>query len=432
MWNAPPEELVALLEHEGLRRGYLVTLPGEDRMIPSHPVLAPLAQAISADARDYHGHEGVFFELGEATGGLLTAFLHRTMRGQGAGGVRLARYETVEALVRDGLRLSRGMGHKNALAGLWWGGGKGVIARDPGRDDTDRRRRDALYRDYGRFVSGLRGAYVTAEDAGTEPADMVAVHSTTRFTTCVPEDLGGSGNPSRLTAAGVAVAMEAALRYLGRGDLSGKTVAIQGLGHVGRFLVGELTARGARRIIGADVRPEHVGRARREHPDSPLEARIVAPDDTAILAEEADIVSPNALGACLNRRTIAELRAPIVCGGANNQLEDPEADSRRLHDRGVLYVPDFLANRMGIVNCSNEQYGRLESDPAILAHLDHRAPHGIYQRSLEIFARARASGRPTALEAEALAEELSLQPHPLWPHRAQAIILELVRSGWAD
>ena len=151
-------------------------------------------------APDFAEHEAMFFEVGETTGALLAAFLHQTTRGQGAGGVRHWRYATFGDFVKDGLRLSRGMGRKNALAGLFWGGGKGVIQRQAGDRYKDPEYRRVLYEEYGRFMTSLRGACVTAEDVGTTPPDMASIFRTTRFVTCIPETVGGSGNPSPATA----------------------------------------------------------------------------------------------------------------------------------------------------------------------------------------------------------------------------------------
>jgi glutamate dehydrogenase/leucine dehydrogenase len=138
------------------------------------------------------------------------------------------------------------------------------------------------------------------------------------------------------------------------------------------------------------------------------------------------------VGAILNPETIPSIRTRIVCGAANNQLEDPKRDAEALRKKGILYVPDFLANRMGIVNAANEQYGRMENDPAIHAHLDKGTPWGIYKRCMDVFARSKASGRTPADEASDLADELSQAPHPIWGHRGQEIINYLVRSGWAS
>ena len=431
LWTAPTKQLIDTLAEAGLHRGVLIWDQDAGTLQTTHPALNPIRDALLADERDFDAHEALFFEIGSESGHLLTAALHRTRRGQGAGGVRYWSYNSVEGFVRDALRLSRGMGRKNALAGLWWGGGKGVIARRADSNHHDPAVRAAVFRDYGRFISGLRGCYVTAEDVGTTPADMIHIHATTRFTTCVPPTLGGSGNPSILTARGVVVAMEAALQWLDRGDLAGKTVAMQGLGNVARYMIGDLLERDVARIIGVDIDPGSVQEARDRFPDPRLEARLIQAGDQSILAAEADVLAPNAVGGTLRPATIPNIRAPIVCGAANNPLEDPDRDARALHERDILFVPDFLANRMGIVNCANEQYGWIPTDPAVESHLDRDSEHGIHQRCLAVFERARESGATPMAEAERLADELSEQLHPIWGHRSQDLIRYLLESGWA-
>lgn len=426
-WDRSPEELRDLLQREGVRLAYVVTRT-TGKMESSHPVLRSLADAIAA-SEDYGGHEGAFFTVGRDSGHLLAAFVHRTRRGQAAGGVRFWSYATLGEMVTDGLRLSLAMGQKCALAGLWWGGGKGVIARRPDVDHREADVRRRIYADYGRFLTSLRGCYVAAEDVGTTPADMAWIHSTTRHTTCIPPELGGSGNPSRLTATGVVVAMEAALEFLGRGTLTGKTVALQGLGNVASFMIGDLLDRGVGRIVGADVDAGRVDEVRRLYPEAPFEGRVVSPDDRTLLAEECDVLAPNAVGTCLNPDTIPTIRAPIVCGAANNQLARTKRDAGALKERGIVYVPDFLANRMGIVHCANEQYGVFEDDPAILAHLERDVPFGIYQRTLEVLRRAERTGTTPAGEAERMANELTQEPHPIWPDRGRQIIESLVEHG---
>ncbi len=401
-----------------------------DRVVASHGFLEPIAEAMAADRRDYHQHRAVFVEVGVESEHLLTAFIHKTVRGQAAGGVRFWPYATIESLFRDGLRLARGMGHKNALAGLWWGGGKGVIARRPDVDHRNDDVRRGVYRDYGRFITGLRGCYVTAEDAGTTAPDMARIFETTRHTTCIPPTVGGSGNPSVLTAAGVVVAMEAGLHATGRGSLEGKIIVSEGLGNVARHMVGPLLDRGVARIIAADIDRHAIELAREMHPDARLDARLVEANDRSILFEQGDILAPNALGASLCSETIPRIAAPLVCGAANNQLADPERDAIALAARSIVYVPDFLANRMGIVNCANEQYGRLDDDPAILAHLSRDAPFGIFCRVVEVLRRSEASKKTPAAEAEQLAEELSNEPHPLWNDRGQQIIDALIDGEW--
>ncbi len=431
-WAESVDTLREAMKSQRLWRGYVVSDPDTQGVKTSHPVFESVAEAIGSDTRDYRRHEGCFFEIGRESDHLLSACVHWTKRGQAAGGVRFWSYDTVEGFVRDGLRLSRGMGQKNALAGLWWGGGKGVVARRKDKNHLDPAVRRAVYRDYGRFMTGLGGCYVTAEDAGTTPDDMAVLYTMTRHTTCIPETLGGSGNPSVLTATGVVVAMEAALEHQGMGTLEGKDVVMQGLGNVSLYMIGDLVARRVRRIVGVDIEESTIERAKQKYPDAPLALRCVARGDLSIFAEAGDVLAPNAVGAMLNPNTIPLIKARIVCGAANNQLEDPRRDAEALRQRGILYVPDFLANRMGIVNAANEQYGRMDNDPAIYAHLDRGTPWGIYRRCMDVFARAKASGRTPADEASDLADELSQELHPIWGHRGLEIINYLVRSGWAN
>jgi glutamate dehydrogenase/leucine dehydrogenase len=397
----------------------------------SNPKLDALAQSLMANTRDYRHHQAVFLEIGEETGALCGAFLQRTRRGQGIGGVRLWSYDTVASFMEDGLRLSLGMGRKNALAGLWWGGGKGVIARSPGQQHADPTYRTKLFHDYGRFITSLRGAYVTAEDVGTTPEDMAAIYEVTRFVACAPERVGGSGNPSPATARGVVSAMEAALDHLQLGSLEGKVIAMQGVGNVGSSMLGLLLERGVARVVAAEVSDELVRSLRHRYPTDRVSVRAVAPADREILAEKCDIMAPNALGGILNPDSIARLRTRIVCGAANNQLLDQERDAALLEKRGILYVPDFVANRMGIVNCANEQYGSFDNDPAITRHFDRGWQGSVYQVTRAVLERGAASHITSAGAANQLADELAEQPHPIFPDRAAAIIRGLMAQGWA-
>lgn len=407
------------------------------RLVSSHAVLQPLADQLADDWRDFDCHEGIFVQIAPGTGTLQGAFVHRTCRGQAAGGVRFWTYDTVLDYLRDGLRLSKGMTQKNALAGLWWGGGKGVMARGTGAgaraggpaDDGLRR---LIYEEYGQFMTSLRGCYITAEDVGTSPEDMAAIFSRTRFATCIPPELGGSGNPSAPTALGVVRGMEAALHHLGMGTLEGKTVAVQGLGHVGEPLVGYLHARGVGRVVGTDIDPGRESALRALYPGLDLTVRTVLRGDCSLFSEPADILSPNATGAILGELTIPTIAARIVCGAANNQLEDPSEDDLRLEERGILYLPDFLVNRMGIVNCADEQFGYVDSDPAFRRHLGTDWENSIYALSLQVLREADCSGRTPHRVAVEMADQRSFEPHPLTGHRGREIIQTLVRAGWAE
>jgi glutamate dehydrogenase/leucine dehydrogenase len=426
-----PHEFAARLRALGLRRAAIVQSATRG-LYCSHPKLADLAQSLLANTRDYDRHQAVLLELGEQTGVLMGAFLHRTRRGQGVGGVRLWNYESVADFLNDGLRLARGMGRKNALAGLWWGGGKGVIARPPGQLHADPAYRARLFQDYGRFITSLRGAYVTAEDVGTVEADMAEIYRSTRYVVCVPESVGGSGNPSPATARGVVSAMEGALDYQGRGDLKGKTVALQGVGNVGRSMLECLLERGVARVIAADVSAAAIRTLRERFPGDRVQLRVVAAGDQDILAEPCDVLAPNALGGSLNPDTIGRLRTQLVCGAANNQLLDPIRDARLLRERGITFVPDFVANRMGIVHCANEAYGSFPGDPAITRHFDPGWEGSVYRVTQNVLRRADTSGITSTEAANALADELANEPHPIFPDRTAAILESLLADGWAD
>ena len=427
-----PSEFVALLEHENIRRFYFVYDPMRRVVASSHPSLRPIAKFLEDDHRDFSGHEGLFFQVTEKHATLQGAFVHRTCRGQAAGGVRYWAYDTVEDFLRDGLRLARGMTHKNALAGLWWGGGKGVMARNPAIDPGDPEARSYLYREYGKFISSLRGCYVTAEDVGTSVPDIAEVFSRTRFTTCIPPHWGGSGNPSIPTARGVVAGMEAALEFLGMSGLEGKTVAVQGTGNVGGPLIGFLFEKGVKAVTACDINPETAAAARRDFAGRGLEVQTIARADDSIFRAACDIFSPNATGAILNPRTIPLLRTKIVCGASNNQLEDPTRDDRGLLERGIAYVPDFLVNRMGIVNAANEQYGYVRNDPLFERHLSRDWDRSIFQTTRRVLEESRAAGRPTGQIAVRLAEELSFEKHPIFGHRGRLIIDSLVEGRWHE
>jgi glutamate dehydrogenase (NAD(P)+) len=358
---------------------------------------------------DFREHQAAFFQVGETSGQLHSVFLHRTARGPGAGGVRRQAYPRMLGLVTDGLRLAVGMGYKNALAGLWWGGGKGVIGCRLQAPDLD-----TVYEEFGLFISSLNGCYVTAEDVGTKPHNMATVFSKTRFTTCIPPRFGGSGNPSPATARGVFRGIEAALKFLELGDWSYRTVAIQGLGEVGFRLASLLHQAGATlRVFDPDPAKMQETLA--------LDARHQASTNDGILSEEVDVLAPCALGAVLNPETIPKLRCKAICGAANNQLEDDTRDALSIHQRNVLFIPDFVVNRMGIVNCADEQYGRLHPDPTIERHLGWEWEQAIGPVVLRLLERARKASQPPVFEANSIAQELIREEHPMWPGRAKEI-----------
>ena len=426
-----PLRLVERLLADGTPRAYLVRDPESGRYRASHPLLRDVADFLDADRRDCLEHEAVFLEANES-GALVAAFLHKTTRGQAQGGLRHSPYETLEDFLRDGLRLSLGMTRKNSTAGLWWGGGKGIISQVPGDAHADPDYRSSLYRAYGAFISSLRGCYVTAEDAGTSPLDMEDVYRTTRFVTCVPLAVGGSGNPSQRTAGGVVVAMEAALEFRGMGGLEDKTIAMQGTGNVGSAMIPLLLDKNVARIVTSEISLERHDALLDTFAGLPVEVRLTHWGNHEILAEPCDILAPSALGGVLGPKTIPSIQASIVCGPANNQLVNDERDADLLFERGIDYVPDYIANRMGIVHCANEQYGHVPDDPMVARHLDRNWPCSIQRMTLRILEDAHARGVSPVAAANRLADELAEDPHPVWGKRAREIIASLVEERWHE
>ncbi|HEX4602737.1 MAG TPA: Glu/Leu/Phe/Val dehydrogenase [Candidatus Angelobacter sp.] len=330
------------------------------------------------------GYERVVCGTDEAAGYHGIVVIHSTALGPAVGGTRYWSYPTEDDAVTDALRLARGMTYKNALAGLPAGGGKSIVMRGNAAVD-----REQLFRAHGRLVNSLGGKYITAEDVGTSPSDMEYI---LKETTYVAGLQGRSGDPSPHTARGVFRAMQAAAKHRwGSNDLSGKAVSIQGCGHVGYFLAGELVRVGAKLIV-ADVDQTKVKHMVEDHG-----ASAVTPEE--IYSVTADVFAPCALGGVLNDQTIPQLKTALVVGGANNQLLEPRHGDL-LEQRGILYAPDYAANAGGVINgCCIEMLGW--DVPRTLAKTD-----AIYDTLLKIFAMAERERIPTYLAADRLAEEL--------------------------
>ena len=224
--------------------------------------------------------------------------------------------------------------------------------------------------------------------------------------------------------------MEAALDFLQIGKLEGKTVVVQGLGHVGEPLINFLFERNVKKIIGTDINQEIINSIKNKFSEKNLEIRLVDKNDLSIFSEDCDIFSPNATGAILNSKTISLLKAKIICGAANNQLEDMHVDGNLLHKKGIVYVPDFLTNRMGIVTCANEQYGYINNDPLIENHFSREWKHSIFNLTKQVLTEAKEKNIPTAEIALMLADKLSKENHPIFGHRGKEIIKSLVENEW--
>ncbi|HUJ57907.1 MAG TPA: Glu/Leu/Phe/Val dehydrogenase [Kofleriaceae bacterium] len=327
----------------------------------------------------------VHFKLDKATHLRAIVAIHDTRLGPALGGCRFIEYDSDEAALIDALRLARGMTYKAALAGLPHGGGKSVIIRPRLRFD-----RVALFRAFGRFIEDLRGHYITAEDSGTGLEDMEIVRTQTKYVTGVDPSHGGSGDPSPFTALGVRRGIEACVKFkLGRADLQGVHIAVQGVGHVGYHLCKELHAAGAKLTV-ADVDKLKSERAQRE-----FGAAIV--DIQHIPSVECDVFAPCALGAGINDDTVPHLRARIVAGAANNQLAEPRHGDD-LHARGILYAPDYAINAGGLINVAQEAKGY---DPKVARDKTLK----IYDTILDICERSKKLAAPTYKVADILVEE---------------------------
>jgi leucine dehydrogenase len=280
-------------------------------------------------------HEDIVFVQDKATGLKAIIAVHDTTLGPALGGCRVWPYENPADALTDALRLSRGMTYKNSLAGLDLGGGKAVIIADPRKDKSE-----ALMEAFGRHVERLSGTYITAEDVGVSPDDMEAVARQTAHVRGTKAT--GLGDPSPYTALGVFEGIKASAKFVyGSSDLSGKTVSVQGLGHVGHDVARQLYEAGARLIV-SDIHAPAVLRA-----IDAFGATAVDPAEAHMV--EADIFVPCALGAGLNARTVPQIQAKIVAGAANNQLQTP-ADGEALKKRGILYAPDYAINAGGVIS----------------------------------------------------------------------------------
>jgi len=337
---------------------------------------------------DFDEHEAIHFITNEKCGLRAIVAVHSTHLGPAAGGCRFWHYAKDEEALVDALRLSRGMSYKNAMAGLPLGGGKSVILANEERTKTP----DQLHA-FGKAVEKLAGQYITAEDVGISVSDMIEVARSTRYVAGLPNSPGDvGGDPGPHTSLGVFLGIKAAVKWaLGKDSLKGLHIALQGAGSVATGVALHACAEGARLSI-ADVDEDKAKKLAQRSGGT-----LVSPEE--ILTIEADVLSPCALGAILNEASIAQLKVPIVAGGANNQLATPE-DGERLHDRKILYAPDYVINAGGIINVSTEYLG--DGDTSVV----RRRIEGIPVRLEQIWSEGAETGRDPAAVADAMAQRL--------------------------
>ncbi|CAM1349537.1 Glu/Leu/Phe/Val family dehydrogenase [Tenacibaculum crassostreae] len=314
----------------------------------------------------FDNHEQIVFCNDEDTGLKAIIGIHNTTLGPALGGTRMWQYKSEWDALNDVLRLSRGMTYKSAITGLNLGGGKAVII-----GDAKTQKNDALMRKFGEFVNSLSGKYITAEDVGMETRDMDVIREVTPHVTGVSEAIGGSGNPSPVTAYGVYMGMKAAAKYkFGTDNLEGKKVLVQGVGHVGETLVKHITDEGAQVILN------DINEARLEELSKKYGANVVLGND--IYGLDLDIYAPCALGATINDASIAQLKAKVIAGAANNQLANELKHGTMLKEKGIAYAPDFLINAGGIINVYAEVVGYDKAESL-------KRTENIYNTTLEIF-----------------------------------------------
>ena len=334
---------------------------------------------------EQYDYEQLVFCQDEASGLKAIIAIHDTTLGPALGGTRMWTYESEEAAIEDALRLAKGMTYKNAAAGLNLGGGKTVIIGDPRKDKNEE-----MFRAFGRYIQGLNGRYITAEDVGTTVADMDLIHEETDYVTGISPAFGSSGNPSPVTAYGVYRGIKAAAKEaFGTDSLEGKTIAVQGIGNVAYNMCRHLHEEGANLIV-TDINKEAVQRAVDE-----FGAKAVDIND--IYGVECDIFAPCALGAIINDETIPQLKAKVIAGAANNQLKETRHGDA-IHEMGIVYAPDYVINAGGVINVADELYG-YNSERAM------KKVEQVYNNVERVIEIAKRDNVPTYVAADRMAEE---------------------------
>ncbi|MEG9297358.1 branched-chain amino acid dehydrogenase [Mangrovibacillus sp. Mu-81] len=332
-----------------------------------------------------YDYEQLVFCQDEVSGLKAIIAIHDTTLGPALGGTRMWTYESEEAAIEDALRLARGMTYKNAAAGLNLGGGKTVIIGDPRKDKNEE-----MFRAFGRYIQGLNGRYITAEDVGTTVADMDLIHEETDYVTGISPAFGSSGNPSPVTAYGVYRGMKAAAKAaFGTDSLEGKTIAVQGVGNVAYNMCKHLHEEGANLIV-TDIHKESVDRAVND-----FGAKAVDPSE--IYSVDCDIFAPCALGAIINDETISQIKAKVIAGAANNQLKETRHGDA-IHEMGIVYAPDYVINAGGVINVADELYG-YNSERAM------KKVEQVYNNVERVIEIAKRDNVPTYVAADRMAEE---------------------------
>ncbi|QNO16176.1 Glu/Leu/Phe/Val dehydrogenase [Alkalicella caledoniensis] len=334
------------------------------------------------------GHEQLVFNHDKTSGLKALIAIHDTTLGPALGGCRMWPYETEEEAIRDVLRLSKGMTYKSGASGCDYGGGKSLIWGDPKKDKSE-----AMFRAFGRYVDCFKGRFSTGTDVGTTFHDFIIARKETPHVGALPEEYGGGGNSSIITAFGTWKGIKAAAsEAFGTDSLEGKTVSVQGLGKVGYYLVKHLIEEGAK-VVGTDIVQDHIDKVVADFP----QVTIVKPEE--IYSQECDIFSPNALGAIINDDTIPQLKCKAIAGAANNQLAEPRHGDI-IREKGIVYAPDYVVNAGGLIQVVDEmEPGGYNKGRA------YRKAATIYDMLIQIFDISRRDNVPTHIAADKLVEE---------------------------
>ncbi|GAB4134529.1 MAG: leucine dehydrogenase [Ignavibacteriales bacterium] len=333
-----------------------------------------------------NGHEQLVYCLNEEAGLKAIIAIHDTTLGPALGGTRMLNYVSETDAINDALRLSKAMTYKAAVAGLNFGGGKAVILKNDNLEN-----KELLFRTFGKFVDGLGGRFIAAEDMGTDVKDMEFVRMETKYVTGISKAIGGSGDPTPVTAYGVYVGMKAcAKEKWGNESLRGRKIAIQGAGQVARHLSEYLFNEGAELFV-ADIDNNKIKRLLEM-----IKATVVSPEE--IYEVDAEIFSPCAIGGVINEHSISKLKCEIIAGGANNQLQDENNDGKLLLDKNILYAPDYVINAGGLINVANELEG-YRQDRAM------KQAENIFNILTRVFSLSKSKNIPTNQASAHIAEE---------------------------
>ncbi|HTH82208.1 MAG TPA: Glu/Leu/Phe/Val dehydrogenase [Mucilaginibacter sp.] len=332
------------------------------------------------------GHKKVVFCSDPDTGLKAIIAIHDITLGPALGGIRMWAYKNEHDALDDVLRLSKSMTYKAAISGLNLGGGSAVIIGDSRKDKTE-----ALLRKFGRFIKNQNGEFIAGEDVGTNPRDMEYIRMETEHVAGLPETMGGSGDPAPIAAMGVFMGIKASVKELfGNDNLTGKSVIVQGIGHVGENLVKLLRDENVKVYI-SDINEERAGQVSKKY-------GAQAVSNNSIFDIDADIYSPCALGGTVNTQTINKLKCAIIAGSANNQLEDEAEHGQLLLDKGILFAPDYVINAGGVINCYSELMGFSKKRSIQLTE-------NIYEATRNVLKLSKAENIPTIQAANKIVEK---------------------------